>query len=212
MLDLHAPELNATRGERLAQPAYKADFRERRQRGNRDSWKLERRQHFEESDPSPSREALRQGDWAEAMRLIDAQRAEHVRNVREDSERGAAFHRIRVVEEPLTPYVQWELHALRVQAESGTRIRVVDIGQIRDLEPLDTLLPELVSLCGHTLYEIRYTAEGVPDGAVRYTDPGLIERWEAVMKALYEAGEDLIAYIDRYVAHLPPPRLTRKAG
>jgi hypothetical protein len=211
MLDLHAPDLDTEQGERLTQPAYKEDFWQRRQRPGRDSWKLERLQHFEEHS-SPSREALRQGDWDEAMRLVDVRRAEHLTNAQDDHSRGAVFHRIRIVEEPLTPYVQWELHALRVQAESGTRINVVNAEQIRGLEGPGQLLPELVSLGGHTLYEIRYTVEGVPDGAVRYTDAGLIERWEGFMTALYEAGEDLIAYIDRYVAHLPPPLLTRKAG
>lgn len=213
MLDLNAPALDTSQGEHLTQPGYKEDFWQRRWRGNRDSWKLERRQRFEESEPSPSREALRQGDWDEAMRLIDAERATHLRNARQDRDRGAAFHRIRVVEEPLTSYVQWELHALLVQAESGSRIRVVNAELIRPIEASGPLLPELVCLGGHTLYEVCYTPEGSgPDGAIRFTDPNVVAPWESFLQALYGVGEDLIAYIDRYVAQLPPPKLAGKAG
>lgn len=64
MLDLQLPALDPARGTRLDDD-YRHDFR-RRAAEIRDgsSWKLERLQHFEET--SPSREALRRGDWAGA--------------------------------------------------------------------------------------------------------------------------------------------------
>lgn len=212
MREFEVPVLDPAWGKRLTWHGYREDFWPRRSWAGGDSWKLERRQHFEESQPSPSRQALRDGDWNGAMRLIDAGREKHRAHAREDREHGAVFHRVRVVEEPLTPYVQWELHALRVQAETGTPVRVVNAELLRGLEPGGRLLPELVTLGGHTLYEVCYTPEGVPDGAVRFTDPAIVAAWESLMKDLYGAGEELIAYIERHVARLPPPKLAGRAG
>ncbi|MGP3968092.1 DUF6879 family protein [Streptomyces sp. 6N223] len=198
-------------GERLARPDYRSDFRERESHlVGRSSWKLERRQHFEEQN-HPSREALRRGDWDEALRLMAARREGVLRAEREAATRRYAFHRVRVVEEPFTPYVQWELHSLRIQAECGRRIRVVDAERVRSLEA-PGLLPELVILGGATLYEVCYTDEGVPNGAVRYTDPDLVACCEAFISRLYAEGEDVRSYFDRKVAPLPSPELTGRAG
>ena len=57
------PVLPSQRGERLGNEEHLRDFRARDAaiRGGK-SWKLERLQHFEEVG-SPSRDALRRGDW-----------------------------------------------------------------------------------------------------------------------------------------------------
>lgn len=112
MLDLRAPALPEELGERLVRDAYRADFWSRHNAiRNGESWKLERLQHFEEVS-DPSRDALRRGDWEEAVRLIEASRRTLRDASSDDERRGSALHRVRVVEEPLTPYVQWELHSL----------------------------------------------------------------------------------------------------
>ncbi|MFD4657206.1 DUF6879 family protein [Kitasatospora sp. NPDC058444] len=199
-----APELRPEWGEVLTRDEYKRDFRERDAivRG-RDSWKLERRQHFEEQG-SPSWEAARRGDWREALRLLEGRR-EALREIgREDEERQSFFHRVRVVEQPLTTYLQWELHSLRIRAECGERIRIVGAAMLADSEEFDQL-PEIVILGGRTLYQVRYSEKGIPVGAVRYTDPDLVRRWENYITDLHGAGEDVLAYVDREVAHLLPP-------
>ncbi|MEV4526999.1 DUF6879 family protein [Streptosporangium sp. NPDC049304] len=171
---------------------------------NHDSWKFERRQHFEEQG-SPSRDAFRRGDWDEALRLLDERRDDLLALTREDERRGSFFHRVRVVETPLTPYMRWELHSLRIRAECGERIRVIGVERVQALEKTDPL-PEVVILGGQTLYYVLYTATGVPDGAVRYTDPGFIASWQKYIENLYEAGEDVISYFDRELAHLHSPQ------
>jgi hypothetical protein len=156
MLDVQVPALPAALGKRLVSADYKREFRER-DAGIRDgrSWKLERLQHFGEVS-SASRDALRRGDWAEALRLMDAGR-ERLREFGvEEAARGAVFHRVRVVEEPLTPYLQWELHSLRVKAEYGERVRVLPAAAVAGAESGGPL-PDA----------------GVPDGALRFTDPGV---------------------------------------
>ncbi|MGW2330174.1 DUF6879 family protein [Streptomyces sp. NPDC001700] len=207
MPDLLAPVLVPEQGDRLTRPAYKEDFRQRED-AIRDgsSWKLERRQHFEEQG-SPSRDALRRGDWEEALRLLAARRDTLAAAAQKEERRGYAFHRVRVVEKPLTPYVQWELHSQRQRAEHGQRIRIVPAEQVAAAETSGPL-PEGVVLGGHTLFQVLYTEEGVANGAIRYTDPDLVERWESYIKALYTAGEDVIPYFDREVAHLDSPKLS----
>ncbi|MFE9610162.1 DUF6879 family protein [Streptomyces sp. NPDC006012] len=204
MLDLLAPEHPDELGKRLAREEYKRDFRERRA-AIRDgvAWKLERLQHFEETNDA-SREALRQGDWPAVLRLFEAERDALVRRARDDAARGAVFHRIRVVETPLTPYVQWELHWLRLSAECGHPVRVLPASAVAAAEA-DAQLPELNLLDGRTLYRVLYTEAGRPDGAVRFTDPDTVRNWSEYLGELYGAAEDIQAYFDRAVAALPPP-------
>jgi hypothetical protein len=206
MDDPGLPLLTPAWGQDLRPDAYKRDFRrERAEAVGRESWMFERRQHVEERH-DPSRDALRRGDWPTALRLLERKRTGLRETARRDRANGTAFHRVRVVERPLTPYVQWELHALRIQAESGKRIRVVDAARVRTLEDAGQL-PGVIILGGRTLYRPRYTADGIPDGATKFTDPGLVRPWERFLTRLYADGEDVIPYVDRVVAPLPPPRL-----
>ncbi|MFD8457063.1 DUF6879 family protein [Streptomyces antimycoticus] len=207
MLDLLAPVLVPEQGDRLTRTAYKQDFRQREDAvRNGSSWKLERRQHFEEQG-SPSRDALRRGDWDEAIRLLADRRDSLAATAQEDERRGYAFHRVRVVESPLTPYVRWELHSQRQRAEYGQRIRIVPAEQVAASEDTGPL-PEVVVLGGRTLFQVLYTEAGVANGAIRYTDRDLVERWENYIKALYAVGEEVMSYFDREVAHLDPPTLS----
>lgn len=200
--------LDRSQGDRLELEEYRRDFRHRDEAvTGRDSWKFERRQHFQELS-SPSWEAFRRGEWQESLRLTAERRSHWQRIAQEDRERETVFHRVRVVEEPLTPYMQWELHSLRVQSESGMPVRVVDAEGLRSFEPVAPL-PEVVVLGGHVLYEVLYTDEGLLHGGVRYTDAGLIARWEGFIRQLYEDGEEIASYVDRYVSHLPAPMTTR---
>lgn len=204
MLDLRAPALPADQGDPLDDDAYVSDFRKRRRAiRNGQSWKLERLQHFEE-EGSPSREALRRGAWDEALRLFEAEREAARKSAEDDARNSSPFHRLRVVEEPLTPYVQWELHWLRLRAESGHPARVLPAKEIASSET-DGLLPEVVVLDGRTLYHILYSANGVFEGAIRFTEPEIVRPWLAYVTHAYATAEDIGTYFERAVAPLPPP-------
>ncbi|WP_371791614.1 hypothetical protein OG285_18645 [Streptomyces sp. NBC_01471] len=206
MLDLHAPALPPGLGERLPREVYKRDFRQRdAEIRNGNSWKLERRQHFVEQG-SASWEALCRGDWDEALRLFEERRDTLRRSGLDDQQRGSAFHRVRVVEQPLTPYLQWELHSLRQRAQYGERVRVVSAETVAPYEARERL-PELTILDERTLYRVLYTEAGVPEGAVRYTDPIVVSDWVTYLRGLHAAGEDVASYVEREVAHLPPPEI-----
>lgn len=204
MLDLMAPPLPDGMGRRLGADDYRRDFRERRGAiRNGDSWKLERRQHFEEAG-SPSRDALRRGDWREALLLFEAERAAVRAAAVEEDHRGSAFHRLRVVEEPLTPYMQWELHWLALRAECGHRVRVLPAAAVEWSEA-GGFLPELTLLDGRTLYRVLYDVPGATLGAIRYTDSDVVGPWTAYLRHAYEAAEDVLTYFTRVVQPLPPP-------
>lgn len=182
-------------GERLALAQYRADFAERQRaiRG-RDSWKFERSQYFEEHHLGS--DEFHRGDRSAARRAIDEGRAEFANWVAQDNANGTTFYRVRIVEEPLTPYLHWEMLLLRAQAECGNKIRVVHAEAIRHLE-VDGVLPEVVTLGGQTLYEVIYTASGALDGGVRHVDQHKIEHWQTFTARLYESGEDVVDYTTR---------------
>ncbi|MFC9219555.1 DUF6879 family protein [Streptomyces hygroscopicus] len=204
MLSLDLPRLDGAPGERLSRDSYRADFQQRMQAiDGRDSWKLERRQHFQEPG-TESWKAFSRGDWAGALELIEKRRDELLAFMGEAAKRDFSLYRVRVVAEPITPYLQWELHMLRLRAECGERIRVVGPELIRELEE-DGPLPELVSLGGRTLYRVIYDSRGISDGAVRFADPDVLKPWEEFIKGLYGEGEEMSSYFEREVAPLPPP-------
>lgn len=202
---LQALDLGPAHGVRLGLGDYDRDFWPRDERAvDRDSWKLERRQDFQERD-SASHDAMRRGDWNEALRLMEGGRERLAEIGREDRAKRHFFHRVRVVEKPFTPYLQWELHSLRLRDQCGIEIiRVVDAAKVRRLEA-SGLLPELVVLADEVLYEVRYTDEGLLDGATRYTDPDVVARGAGFLSGLYAAGEDIQSFFEREVAPLPPP-------
>jgi hypothetical protein len=205
--------LASATGVRLAQAEYERDFGARLWLADgTDLWKLERLQHYDETG-FPSWDAFAAGDWAAALRLINAERPGFTAFYREFARHRGAMRRVRIVEEPVSAYLQWEFHVLRVRAECGERCRVLDAARVDGLEA-GRVLPDLVSLCGKTLYQVRYTDTGQPAGAIRFTDPGLIARYEEFAAALWESAEDVGAYFRRAIAPLPPPRpaLARGGG
>jgi hypothetical protein len=183
---------------------YRRDFRERQWTiDGQDSWKLERQQRFREPGFA-SWEASARGDWGESLRLIEEER-DYLREFSQEVEsRRITLFRVRVVEQPIAPYLQWELHLLRLCAECGEKIRVVGPECLAELERSGPL-PELLTLGDRMTYQIRYTDEGILDGAVRFKDPATTARCRALTRNLYAAGEDLASYFTREVAHLPPP-------
>jgi hypothetical protein len=196
--------LGAAPGELLTRSAYDEDFGKREWAvDGYDSWKLERQQYFREPDDA-SWNAFARGDWREALRLIEAERGDFLALSEEAAKHDCRLLRVRVVERPIIPYLQWELHLLRVRAECGELIRVVGLGQI---EPYETEgpLPELVTLGSDTVYKVVYK-DGVLDGAIRFVDSAITARVTAFIEQLYEHGEDISTFFEREVAHLEPPR------
>ncbi|WP_413801508.1 DUF6879 family protein [Streptomyces iranensis] len=198
MHDIPVSPLDPAEGDWLELDEYSDDFdlHEERTR-NRDSWKLERKQYFKESN-SPSWNAFHRGDLAESERLLK-DRAQALREEAEEAvSRGSVFRRVRIAEQPPTPYLQWELRSLRVRSENGEPVRVLPAAAVSRFES-EGPLPELVILGGRVLYRVMYTEESAPKGAIRFTDPATVTQWERFIADLFATGEDITSYVEREV-------------
>ncbi|WP_089153975.1 DUF6879 family protein [Micromonospora sp. NBS 11-29] len=194
---------------RLDLTDYWADFEDRFWRTTGPGfWKLERQQTFKEPTDEGWR-AFAAGRWEESLQLLQGRRAEFAEYYRRIKDSGFATRRVRIVDEPLTPYLQWELHVLRLRHEYGGLTRVVDAAAIAPAEKKG-VLPELYTLGTEVMYEAIYDADGVLTAARRWLDPQLAARCQAFIESLYRDGEPLDEFFARAVAPLKPPRLTAR--
>lgn len=198
MLD-RLPDLPATPLERSA---YHAQYRSAYEGGGV-FWKLERAQTFQEPG-DPSWEAFAAGDWATALELNEADRTEAEAMAAKDRDSRMETRRIRVVEHPVSPYLQWEMQFLRLLAEAGQSLRVLPAARVAHLEQRRPL-PEVVLLGDRALFLVRYDSAGKADGAWRVDDRRAIAETTAELADLFASGEPLLDYFHREIAPLPPP-------
>ncbi|GAA3797482.1 hypothetical protein GCM10022226_16040 [Sphaerisporangium flaviroseum] len=187
----------------LPPKVYGAEFREAYESAEGVVWKLERAQNFYEPY-EPSWVAMTEGEWERSLQLIGELRG----SLPAEYEGYAEFRRVRVVEPPLTPYMQWELHVLAARAEAGEHARVVPASAVRSYEASGPL-PELLIFESTLMYEVLYDAEGAHLGGRRITDHDVISPCLAALAGLYEQGEELAAYHRREVVPLPAPPARR---
>jgi hypothetical protein len=192
--------------ERLDRPTYHADLGRVYSSGIGFLNKLERGQHFKERG-FPSWEAFADGDWEGALSLAEERREDYAEELRQASRLGIKHRRLRVVEFPVTPYVQWELFVLRVRVDLGDDIKVLDARDISNIER-NRPVPEVVILGDVAMYEVVYDEDGNAAGANRYTDRSLIRETNAGFDALYERGEGFHDFFDREIVTLAPPRVS----
>jgi hypothetical protein len=164
-------------------------------------WRLERLQSFVELEDR-SWEALVRGDWTRSMELL-TQDIPQIREQEERIARNGGFRRVRVVREPFTPYLIWELNALRIRHEYGSSIHVVDMEVVAPLEANGNL-PEILILCDEVVYQVLYDKRSKADGAIVSTDRTIIGNWAELIENLYNKGEDLEGYFERKIAGLTP--------
>ena len=163
----------------------------------------ERSRYFKERGFA-SWEAFAAGDWDSALSLADEKRETCTRQFREAEQLNILERRLRVVEFPVTPYVQWEMFVLRPRVELGDNIRVLDARKIADIER-EHLVPEVLILDEVVMYEVQYDEDGNAAGANRFADRALIRETSAGFDALYERGEEFHSFFDREIAPLAPP-------
>lgn len=196
--------LDESTGEYLPLLAYLDDYEKQFWAINEHGfWKLEAQQSFKEPGFG-SWEAFAAGRWDEALHLIEAEREGFQQYFARIDQHGFGFHRVRLVAQPIAPYLQWELHVLRLREQCGEHIRVVQPDQLAALDA-DGPLPELITLGADVMYQIRYDASGILQGAVRFTDRETITTCRRFIERLYTAGEQLSSFFPRLVAPLEPP-------
>lgn len=194
--------LGSAVGERLTLPAYYMDFRQRFVR-TREFWKLERGQIFAEPGDA-SWEAFDRGDWEESLHLLEGRREDLKKYHEENATAGTATRRVRIISLPVTPYLQWELHLLKIRDETGGPIRILQAEDVADLEDQGSL-PEIYTMDGLVMYQAIYDERGVLEHALKYTDTLVVSRCRDFIVDLYSRGEPISSFFEREIAHLPPP-------
>jgi hypothetical protein len=176
--------------------------------------KLERIQHFREPDDASWR-AFAAGRWQESLDLTERNRANVVAEFAQDARFGYHSYRVRVVEFPIDPYLQWEMYRFKVRVECGENIRIIRPDAVAGFEQRG-ILPELIFMGSLAMYEVLYDETGVLAGGRKVTDTDLITRCQAEVLALYAEGEDFQIFFDREIAALPAPviepEFTRSPG
>lgn len=166
-------------------------------------WKAERAQTFQEPG-NPSWEAFQRGDWADALALAERGREELTAYFDDLRSCGSRLCRVRIVERPITAYLQWALHVVRLRAKAGEQVRVVIADDIATLEADLGPVPELLIMGRRVGYVVDYDDDGVARGAHRFDDPAAIGRCTDLLTDLYGRGEDLERFFQREIASLPP--------
>jgi hypothetical protein len=202
MLDL----IHDIPGEEFDRPSYHADRRRTEREIPGVVWKLERAQEFREPD-DPSWRALVQGRWRDAINLHEKDRDYARAERRRNRENSVELRRLRIVERPVTAYLQWETYFFKILVEEGFELRMLDAAHVRELEH-SRPLPELLVHGDQMLYEVRYDKQGTPCGARRIDDPNVVAPVHDEIAALWARGEPLMDYFEREIAPMPPPNLT----
>ncbi len=192
--------------DRLDRSSYHEDFYRAFASGIRFLNKLERGQNFKERGFA-SWEAFAAGDWETSLSLVEEKREVYRKQFADAGASGVRQRRVRVVELPVTPYVQWEMHVLRLRVELGDEIRVVAASSIADIER-EHLVPEVVILGESVMYEVQYDQDGNADGARRYRDPALIAETNEGFESLWGRSETFDAFFEREIAPLGAPAVS----
>ncbi|MBF8190490.1 hypothetical protein ITP53_33205 [Nonomuraea sp. K274] len=183
----------------LDAPEYQAGFDRDHARCAGPMWKLERAQVFYEPDVASWR-AMMDGDWAGSLALADrvaAPLADYFR-------RHLPVTRVRVVEFPITAYLQWEMHLLALRAAAGSPCRVVPAARVAAFDPV----PELVIFSPSLMYEVLYDEVGGGRGGRRITEPEVVGPCLRVVEQLFAEGEDVLRFHEREIVPMPPPVVT----
>ena len=191
-------------GTRLDRKSYHEHMRVETGRVNGTVWKLERSQAFMEAPDDPAWAAFTAGEWDKSLEIFESERPDIQGEAEKYARQGSELRRLRIVENPPSAYLQWELQSLRIVDESGMPVRILNADEIRSLEG-GGQLPEIVIVGDEVLYEVQYDSQWSACGARRITDRAVIRDTAAEMDGLWAQAEPLSSYFAREISPLPPP-------
>jgi hypothetical protein len=126
--------IRETDGTKLDRRPYHEQMRAEIEQVNGIAWKLERSQFFTEAADDPAWQAFQSGDWPKSLDVFEGERESLAAEAAKYARQGSRFCRMRVVEHPISAYVQWEMHSLKIIDETGMPVRVLAASAVRDLE------------------------------------------------------------------------------
>ncbi|MEV7808598.1 DUF6879 family protein [Microbispora sp. NPDC088329] len=160
---MYPPQWVTKAGERLDLEEFGERFAAAWSSLERRFLKVECWQSYHEPGRNRSQEAYYRGDADQAVNLLRKE-AEADKPLYDDiRERGIEYARIRLVQEPLTIYLRYEMLAYRIRAEMGENIEVVPCDPVRSLpddELFDFLLFDRCTALVHDYGDIGLQAGG----------------------------------------------------
>lgn len=164
--------------------------------------KIEFGQTFAEPG-NPSWEAFDRGDWDQALALMGQRSDEGKQYFEGLAKKEKQALRVRIVEEPFSDYLIWELNVLRYNEQLGEVVRVVSMNDARRLVAPD-FLADFVTLDDAVAYRVLYGANGRNVGAERSTNRSSILSVCNAFDCLFDKGEPLGEFFAREIATLKP--------
>lgn len=148
-------------------------------------------------------EAFNAGDWRKALSLANSRDEEARRYFDALKNSGMEAKRVRLICEPLTGYLVWELNILIGNIELGEQISVLPLRRAEKLvDP--AWLDDYVAIDETVAYRVLYNEAGLNAGGERSKDQESIRSVIHAFNLLESQGECLTAYFSREVAHLVP--------
>jgi hypothetical protein len=166
--------------------------------------KLERRQCFKEPD-SPSWRAFDSGDWRLALELINVENEETKDYFEELKSRRIRALRIRIVEFPIDPYLQWEFWVYHRNARLGEDIRVITLDELHRRRGQDYELPELAIIDDTVAYEVMYDDSGLNVGGRKIVDQILIRQCTNEFMELFNVAQPIDDFFPEHILPLSDP-------
>lgn len=164
--------------------------------------KIESGQIFAEPG-NPSWEAFVRGDWSRALQRMGQHAQENDAHCRAHTASQILSRRVRIVCQPLTDYLIWELHYLYNNTRSNVRVGIVDYDRARGLVG-EAWLDDFVSLDEAVAYRVLYGSDGVNSGAERSQNPTVIGAVNHVYELLAAASTPLADFFVEQVQGRAP--------
>lgn len=191
-------------GTRLTLDEFQAEFRAAWAALRSRFLKVEAWQSYQELAATGSQQAFQRGDLARARELLQ-QEAEQDRPLYEDiKRRGLEYARIRLVKQPWSDYLRYELMAYEIRARMGENIVVVPTDpdvSLPNAEFFDLLLFDRDTALVH---DYGTTDVGHQTGGWLIRDPQAIEDLERRALALRAQAVPLDRYLSRTDAQGEP--------
>jgi hypothetical protein len=160
--------------------------------------KLECWQTYVEAEANHSQEAYNRGDLAEAYELLQHEAEADHALYKKVQQREIDYARLRLVQEPLTPYLGYELMAYQIRAAMGENIEVVCCDATLRLPNQDYF--DFLLFDRHTALIHDYGKLGRQAGGWLSKDSKVIARLESTALGLRRTATPLV----KFLAHMAP--------
>jgi hypothetical protein len=156
--------------------------------------KLECWQTYVEAEANQSQEAYNRGDESKVRELLKQEAEADAPLYEEVKRRGITYARIRLVQKPLTPYLEYELMSYQIRAAMGEHIEVVARSDATLRLPNEDYFDFLL-FDQHTALIHDYGELGDQTGGWLSEDGGVIARLETTALALRQTAIPLVQFL-----------------